>query len=256
MYVFYVDESGKKADKNISHIVYGGLCLHDKSYNYLIATVNKIIKEVLNDDNFNLELHANLIYAGTKGWEKYSKDKRVELLKKICSFIPSLYNSDIIVVSAHKESEFFKQNDISGIFEDLISRFARHLNEGSKKHKQKYNSNGLIVMDRNSPKEDLLLKNVSNKIRIGKSDWKVRGNLIQEDSLFVDSAKSFCMQIADIIVWSVGRYYNSNDDRFLRCLDGAFLTNASDGIVHGITHKRDTNYHCECIACHRKNKND
>ena len=175
-------------------------------------------------------------------------------MKDIIQLVPTIRNSYIIATATNKNSNFHKTKGLHATFEDIVTRFSRalHVNKHSiTGAKQK--ASGIIIVDKNNSQEDEYLRTVSSNLREGNIRYYAPGHfLIQEDSLFVNSHNSLMMQIADCISWGVHRFYNKDDDTYINILANTFHKDATSGIVHGLTHKRDRNDHCECIACHRK----
>lgn len=254
MYIFYIDESGKTTDPYISHVIYSGFAIHDTSYRYAISALRRLVFDVFSCDIKGIpEIHANLIYSGGKGWSAYSEENRRDFLKRVCVLITTIRNSYIIATATNKISQFHNDNGLHATFEDVITRFSRALytNEHSVT-KAKKKASGIIIVDGNNRKEDEALRSASNNIRRGNTTYFAPGHfLVQEDSLFVDSHNSIMMQIADCIAWGINRFYNRGDDTYINILKDAFYKD-KNGVVHGITHKRNKEEHCECLACHRK----
>jgi hypothetical protein len=259
MFVFYVDESGKPDQKNLSHIIYGGLVVHDRHYGFIIKSVREIFRKIFSHDmQEGIEIHAVEIYNGRKEWKNYDLEQRINFLIEVCKFINTIYHSTIFAIAAKKDSAFFLEKGSHGVFEEVIGRFGRFL--GSFKNIKEYEGiksySGLVIMDEESRNNDKNLRNISNGVRRNNSNSQIfhSSHFIQEDSLFVDSKNSICMQLSDVICFSIHRYYNQNDHRFMPLFQDKFFRD-NIGVIHGLTHKRNTHDKCECIACHRKATN-
>ena len=75
---------------------------------------------------------------------------------------------------------------------------------------------------------------------------------LAEVPLFVDSAASRMVQLADLVAWSTFRKYELSDGRFFDPLIPLF--DADGGVLHGLYHHRRMWEHCYCPACYSRGR--
>lgn len=126
-------------------------------------------------------------------------------------------------------------------FEQVVSRFERYLQLISSGQPQQ--SLGLLIHDNNptvSKKHTELMK----RFHKTGTEWTQLKNII-ETPLFVDSALTSMVQIADLCAYALRRYLENNEDDLLnRIFERA---DKRTGVVVGVRHF--TNEKCKCKIC-------
>ena len=131
---------------------------------------------------------------------------------------------------------------VAEAFEEICNRFnlflARLWNRKGEKHR------GLVVMDKSHYEETL--QGLARRFRDQGTRW---GNLrnLAEVPLFVDSAASRLIQIADLLAWAVWRRYEFADTRYFDRIVRRFDTEG--GVMHGLVHFKPPAEQCMCPAC-------
>ena len=131
-------------------------------------------------------------------------------------------------------------------FEEVCNRFDLFLR---RLHFRDSDTNrGLVVMDK-SHYEDVL-QGLAAKYREHGTRWGDLRNMA-EVPLFVDSAASRLIQLADLLAWAVWRYYEHADTRYFNRIVRRF--DAEGGVIHGLFHRTVDAADCYCPACMSRN---
>lgn len=126
-------------------------------------------------------------------------------------------------------------------FEDLCSRFDLYLRrlrgEGDRQR-------GLLILDQSA--QETTLQRMAREFRTLGTQWGVIRNLA-DTPLFVNSAVSRVVQLADHVAYAVFRRYNAADAQYFDIIASKF--DSADGVIHGLVHKQAVDPNCMCIAC-------
>ena len=90
------------------------------------------------------------------------------------------------------------------------------------------------------------LQGLARRFREEGTRWGALRNLA-EVPLFVDSAASRLIQIADLLGWAVWRRYEYHDTRYFDQVVRRFDTEG--GVMHGLVHRKLATDDCHCPAC-------
>ena len=91
------------------------------------------------------------------------------------------------------------------------------------------------------------LQLLARRFREAGTRWGTLRNMA-EVPLFVDSAASRLIQIADLLAWAVWRRYEYHDTRYFDGIVGRF--DRDGGVIHGLVHRRaGAPGDCSCPAC-------
>ena len=127
-------------------------------------------------------------------------------------------------------------------FEEICNRFNLYL---TRLHNRDASwPRGLVVMDK-SHYEDIL-QGLAKRFREQGTRWGDLRNLA-EVPLFVDSAASRLIQVADLLAWAVWRRYEQTDSRYFDRIAGRF--DSEGGVIHGLFHLKPASEQCQCAAC-------
>jgi hypothetical protein len=243
MYLLYLDDSGSPENKSEDYFVLGGVCVPERSINWLTTRLDDFAKEINSEDPSQIEFHASEIFSGRRlPWSDYDRNGRKDLLKRTLKTLEDS-NSDTVVFACavHKASNL-NIDPMEIAFEDLCSRFDLYLNRVYRDTKVSHK--GIIVCDENVYQKSL--QKLSREFRQGGTRWRNIRN-IREVPFFVDSKMSRLIQLADHIAYSVFRRYNAGDLTYFNCIEGQF---DKDGdIIHGLSNKQNYNPNCTCPAC-------
>jgi hypothetical protein len=244
MYILYLDDSGSAPNLLEDYFVLGGVCVPERSMNWLTTELDKLAIEIDPIEPNKVEFHASEIFSGRNlPWNEYkNRSERSDILKKVLNTLKSA-NSDTVAFACAIEKKSYPKNDpMQMAFEDLCSRFDMYLERIFRETKQSHK--GLIVFD-NSAYEGSLQK-LSLEFRKEGTRWRNIKN-IREVPFFVDSKASRLIQLADHIAYAVFRRYNANDLNYFNCIEDRF--DKYSNTIHGLCHKQTSNPNCTCPSC-------
>ena len=245
MYLLYLDESGSRQSE---HFVVGGLAVHEQDAHRLSQVVDRLFRE-LPPGVIGAELHTQHIRAGKRGWRSVAKDVRRELTDAVADLLAdppygTAYPPLLFAVVIHKPS-FPHRNPFERAYEEFFARcngfLGRRASVGDR-HR-------CIAIADKSGLEPLLQDFMRSWREEGASTGAAIGPMTAyaEVPLFVDSAASRLVQLADFVAHWVYRAYESGDHSVLERLLPAF--DASGGTIHGLVHLVERYWECSCAAC-------
>jgi len=250
VYLLYIDESGTHKGSQFDHFVMGGVALRDEDVYPFSRSVAALQRRVL--PKFpGLEIHATDIFSGRSTWAVVPPADRIRLLKAVFEHLqtwtaPSGGHPVYFGVAINRPSNVGK--DILQLAHvELLKRFDTLL---SRLHNAGDSHRSLVIAD-NSSYEKVVQKLVP--------EWKVSGTIIGklhglvEVPLFVDSAASRAVQMADCVAWAIFNYYERGNAEFMQSLNGRF--DAEGGIQHGLAHLVRSYHRCPCVPCASKRTN-
>ena len=252
MHILYLDDSGSPANPNEDYFVLGGLSIPEASVRWLTHQLNELARELPGDIHHSrIEFHAAEVFSGRKPpWSKLhhwrgkteKRESRIQVLKDVLGVLDKA-NPDIVAfgTAVHKAS-YPNADPINMAFEDVSSRFNRHLRNISTADRREL---GIIVIDKSASETNL--QSLARQFRDEGNQWGDQLRHVCEVPLFVDSSASRLVQLADHIAYAIFRFYNAGDANYLNCLEGRFQE--KDGILHGLAHLKNGTNSCLCPAC-------
>lgn len=247
MHILYIDDSGSVESPSDRHFVLGGVAVFERGLYHQIQAVDACVEAYGLGDPHDIELHASPMYAGRGFWHQVRDRKAREGM--ITSALATLHNRPSIRLFAIAvDKEVVSPRDAVEIaFEELCSRFDLFLTRIYNRRGDQ--QRGLIVMDKSIYERPLQM--LARTFRIDGARWGHFRNLA-EVPLFVDSAASRMVQLADLVAWSTFRKYELSDGRFFDPLIPLF--DADGGVLHGLVHRRRMSDHCYCPACQSRGR--
>jgi hypothetical protein len=173
------------------------------------------------------------------GLAQPTKPERIEVIKGVLRVLDGAYADVIVMACAVHKASFPAEDPEQMAFEDLSSRFNLLMKRRSDR--------GLIVVDKST--YETALQNLTSTIRRQGNKWGSYLTSICEVPMFVDSAASRNIQLADHVAYSVFRRYNAADLTYFNCIEGRFDRDPTSGVLHGLVHRQLGNPHCTCPAC-------
>lgn len=214
MYLLYADDSGVASDKTVKYSVLAGF-VTSENQNYWIQ---KAIDEIMlkNIGTADLELHASPIRSGKGIWRRFPKEKRNRILTESLEYIKSNYPNQFILFGAVISNA--TENVPENLFTQLSSRFDKFLKR--KYMKKDEQARGLAIFDKS--KMGNQYQNWSKIYQTLGNQWKEKLNNFAEVPLFLDSKMSRSIQIADLIAFSLFRYFEYEDDTYYSIIKDCF----------------------------------
>ncbi|MDI6797978.1 MAG: DUF3800 domain-containing protein [Desulfatibacillaceae bacterium] len=250
MFLLYLDDSGSVSDKAQNFFVLGGFCISEHSVQWLSRQMDELAKQIWPENPKGVEFHAAEMFSGRKmPWTRFSKPDRINLIRSALNILKKANSETVLFACAiHKES-FPAHDPYEKSFEDLCSRFSIYLSHFFH-DKDKETQRGIIILDESSY-EQKLQKHTLRFMAHG-TQWGQLKDII-EVPMFVDSKASRGIQMADLVAYSVFRYYNADDMSYFRCIENRF--HKDKGVFHGLAHKELKRNDCTCPACLSRNFN-
>lgn len=247
MYLLYVDDSGSAANRNEEYFVLGGVSVFERSVYHLSKSLDQLAAKHDAHNPARVEFHASEIFRGkTPPWDRIrSRDDRRQVLKDVLQVLADdHYGNYAFAVAVHKRS-YPGRDPVELAFEELCNRFNRQLVRENESKEKKHHQRGLIIFDQ-SAHETALQQLVRNFRDVG-TRWGVIKNLA-DVPLFVDSRSSRLIQLADHVAYSVFRFYEHDDNTYLKVVLPKFHADIG-GTIHGLIHKQMVEPKCMCPAC-------
>lgn len=251
MYLLYLDDSGSVGNANETHLVLGGVIVHEERLYWLKKKLDELAVRLFGDAGENEEFHCSEIFSGrTPPWEKFtSKDQRkgiilqiLDVAAKQCSTQAAPEQVTTLIACAINKGDYPGRDAMEMAFEEICNRFQLFLVR--KYHDLKKRVKGMIILDE-STYETPLQRLIKNFNRQG-DRWGRRPEDIVEVPLFVDSRASRPIQLADAVAYAVFRYYSQMDMTYFNPIQNCFDT--EDGQIRGLIHK-SINQGCTCPSC-------
>ena len=244
MHLLYLDGSGSVKNPNERYFVLAGIAVFERQIYHLISKTDQFVASLNLDDAHDVELHGSVIANGSKTpWKgRAPRQKRLEIIERGLDLLRDAHWGVRGFAVAVDKSAEAPNDPVEYAFEEICNRFNLFL---KRLYREKGNpQRGLIVMD-DSHYENTL-QGLARRFREEGTRWGKLRN-IAEVPLFVDSAASRPIQIADLLAWAVWRRYEHNDTRYFDRIVDRF--DKEGGVFHGLVHRRHAADNCYCPAC-------
>lgn len=224
MYLFYADDSGVTSDPNVKYSVLAGFTTFENQTYWIQKAVDDImLKHIWRTD---LELHASPIRSGKGIWRSFPKQKREQILIETLEYVKENYPKQFILFGAVIRNT--TENVPENLFTQITSRFDKFLKR--KYIKKDESARGLAIFDKT--KMENQYQNWSKIYQTMGNQWKEKLNNFSEVPLFLDSEMSRSIQVADLIAFSLFRYFEYSDDTYYSIIKDCF--DKEKNIQHGL----------------------
>lgn len=227
MYLLYLDESGAVQDKNQIHFVLAGISIYERQGFWISQELDRIAATFNQLDPTAVELHGSPMLNGAKFWRAFPLPKRINAIKRSLDIFAKSHKNNCCFGVVVKKSIVFPRDPLEYAFEQICSRFDQYL---WRMHLRKDTQRGIIVFDEMTRKETSIQELAKDFRTIGHR-WGVVRNLA-EVPVFMDSRASRLLQLADLISYSIFRFYERNDNQFFEIFNNRF--DSDNGVVHGL----------------------
>ena len=243
MYLLYLDGSGAVKNPNERHFVLAGIAVFERQIYHLISETDKFVSSLNLGDVHDVELHGSVMANGNKiPWKRMRRRERLNTIERSLGLLRDSHwgvRAFAVAVDKHVESP---NDPVEYAFEEICNRFNLFLSRvWSRESNQQ---RGLVVMDKSHYEE--ALQGLARRFREEGTRWGTLRNLA-EVPLFVDSAASRLIQIADLLAWAVWRRYEHSDTRYFDQIVGRF--DKEGKVIHGLVHRKRVTDDCHCPAC-------
>jgi hypothetical protein len=214
MYLLYADDSGVASDRNAKYSVLAGFATYESQTYWIQKEIDTIMEKYLG--RADIELHASPIRSGKGFWRSVPKQTRETLLKESLSYIKANYPRQFILFGAVVNNK--KESVSEELFSQLTSRFDKFLKRKFIKHGD--SARGLCIFDKS--KMENQYQNWSRIYQTLGNRWNEKLNNFAEVPLFLESSISRSIQIADLVAFSLYRYFVHNDNSYYSIIESCF----------------------------------
>lgn len=242
MHLLYLDDAGSANNPNEEYLILGGVSIYESQAQWVTQELDKLAQSIQPADPHSLEFHASEIFARRMPpWREMSRGEAQGVIKAVLGVLRRSYDSARAFACAVHKASYPDKDPMELAFEDLCSRFDIYLRRlGSEGDRQC----GLLILDESA--HETTLQRMARDFRTFGTQWGVLRNLA-DTPLFVDSRASRVVQLADHVAYAVFRRYNAHDAQYFDVMASKF--DATEGVVHGLSHKQTIDPNCMCLAC-------
>ena len=242
MYLLYVDESGSVRNPSERHFVLAGVAVFERQIYHLINSADAYVSRFTSAGEG--ELHAAAMARGTeRPWKGMPRQDRLVAIEGGLDVLVHAHSSVIAFAVAIDKAVVYPDDPVEYAFEEICNRFNLFLSRYNSAHSDDQ-QRGLVVMDKTHYENPL--QGLARRYREQGTRWGRLRNLA-EVPLFVDSAASRLIQLADLVAWAVWRRYEHSDTRYFDRIVSQF--DSENGVIHGLFHRKSPSEHCFCPAC-------
>lgn len=243
MYLLYLDDSGSVQNPADKHLVLAGLAVFERQPHWLSQQLDRIAERVWPDHPSALEFRGSDIVNGRKHWRGVEKQARREALQQALSVLGSSSHVRIFAAGIHKAA-IAADDPMEYAFEQICNRFDRFL---GRLFEAQNTQRGLIILDKSS--YETSLQRLATTFRTDGHRWGRLFNLT-DVPLFVDSRATRMIQYADMIAYSVRRYFENGDASLFDLISPRL--DSFGGITHGLVHRIPSGMSCACVSCRQR----
>lgn len=219
MYLLYLDHSGEVTDPAQMHFTLAGISIFERQTYWISDAMDQIASRFNPTDPAAVELHANPMITGNKGWKAFKQDDRKSALIDVLKVIARSHSSTSLFGVCKDKRAAASSDMVAEIFESVCIRFDTHLKRlhQIKKETQK----GLFIFDKAGYEQEV--QKLALQFRTIGHSWGLTRN-IAEVPLFLDSRASRLIQAADIVAWAINRKYERGDSSYFDIISARFST--------------------------------
>lgn len=222
VYLLYVDESGDGglAAGSSKHLVLAGAAMHEGQWKSLNSAVDTVQHKHFPQAGSPVEFHASEIRNRRKAFGRMLPAQRNQIMGDVYGII-SNHGRGLVLFAAviDKPALMYKYqgkvDPYERAFEGLCTMFNFFLQRMQRRTGAVLR--GIVVFDEARPSLTKHIRSLLAQFQAGGTRWAQMTNLI-ETAFFFDSRTSRLMQISDFSAYAVYRWYEANDDTYLRLI--------------------------------------
>lgn len=243
MYVLYLDGSGSVKNPSERHFVLAGIAVFERQIYHLLSATDTFVDSLGLGPAHDIELHASVMASGRKHpWKGLTRQRRLSIIEDGLDILKNAHRSVSTFAIVVDKQVISPRDPVEFAFEELCNRFNLYLARLWSRDENK--QRGLVVMDKSH--YETALQALAHRYREQGTRWGELRNMA-EVPMFVDSAATRLIQIADLISWAVWRRYEHSDTRYFDRIVSRF--DSEGGVIHGLVHFKPPSEECLCPAC-------
>jgi len=243
MYLLYLDASGNVDDASGTYFVLGGGIIFDRQVYWQDLALEGLAEKIAPGAADSIEFHGSPMATGNGRWRRVRKETRRQLIHDALSTVEYNRGTRLLGIAVNKR-KVSPEDPAERAFEEAVNRFDLFL-------KRQYARNnlperGLIIFDKSRLEERF--QALTRTFRSRGHRWGTTRNIV-EVPLFVDSAATRLVQLADLVSYSLFRAYEHQDHQYLAPIETLF--DQEGGVLHGLTHitwEKEL-ASCVCVSC-------
>lgn len=243
VHLLYLDDSGSVKNASDRHVILAGLAVFERQPHWLSQKLDELAEELWPDNPIGLEFHGSEMYSGRRHWRGIKRDVRINSLLRALTILAESRHVCLFGAAVHKAA-ISPHDPTEYGFEQLCNRFDLFL---GRLHRRGDTQRGLIILDKSS--YETSLQGLARDFRGEGHRWGQLHNLT-DVPLFVDSQATRMIQYADLIAYSMRRYYENGESRLFDLIAGKF--DSEGGVVHGLVHFTPSGENCNCLSCRQR----
>lgn len=231
MYLLYLDDSGSAGNLNEDYLVLGGITLFERQFHFVNRELDNLAAAINEESPDSIEFHASAIFSGRNyPWSSMDKARRRKVISDVLNVLKYSHDSARAFACAVHKPSFPNSDPMEIAFEDLIKRFDMFLKRiyATERDLERKSQRGLIILDKSS--YETSLQKLSLDFKSLGTRWGTIRNIV-DVPMFVDSAPSRLVQLADHVAYAVYRRYESGDTSYLDLIIDKF--DSEGGKIHG-----------------------
>jgi hypothetical protein len=208
MYLLYLDNAGAIEDPAQTYFVLAGISVFERQTYWLSQELDSIAARFNTADPASVELHGSPMHGGRgKKWRCFPVQDRIRAISDaLAAFAKSHVTNTLFGVAVKKPIDD-PGAAVNIAFERICSMFDKHLLQ---LHRQKNTQRGIIIFDKAT---------YETEIQALAIDFRTN---LSEVPLFLDSKASRLVQLADLVAFSLYRFHEAHDSRFIDIIQGRF----------------------------------
>lgn len=238
-----MDESGDPNGwDNQKIFVLAAVAVHEGQVSQLTKSLDAIQTKYFPQVSLPIAFHAVDIHGGKGRFKDMDKETRANLMKDIYSFIASVAYPRMIAFGTAIDDSALKSpaETIDVTLGDLCSRFNIFL---KRLYEVGTPSKGLMIVDQSHEDQ---YRRLLHLFQAQGTKYGQLGNVV-DIPYFATRKDTRMLQLADFVAYAAFRYYERNEDTYLKMILDKFDRKTRDRDPDGLKHI--TERECKCIAC-------
>lgn len=225
VYLLYTDESGDGGihPSSSRHLVLAGAAMHEGQWKKLTGALDAIQQAYLPQAGSSVEFHASDIRTGRKVYRDMLPAQRTRMMNEVYAVISGARGLTVFAAVIDKQALMYRYDGRVDPYERGFEGLCTMFNFFLRRVQQKTGNvlRGIVVFDEARPSLSKQIRSLLAQFQAGGTRWATMTNLI-ETAFFFDSRNSRVMQIADFCSYAVFRWYETDDDSYLRQINHKF----------------------------------